>query len=322
MKKLIWIFSLVITTNLHAATLNHNTTFGFVDALLWQARAGGTDDWAQIIPPAGTSRNIQVLDVPLEWNYGVRIGIGEIFNDGAFDVVLIYTHYNTTASSQASGNVYSSFLANYFADNTNGANFGPHYHSATIRWQFFYNTADLNLGRNFIIDPVLQLHPYVGLKAASINQKIYSNWYNPIVPTNFTHATENLKNDFFGVGPMLGVDSTWPIYKCAHQSINLIGNLAAGLLWGHWNFKDAYANNAPTTITSYVDSVNGSAPVVIGVLGLQWNYQFPTSLLNIGLGYEGQAWFNQTQFYSLNMGRNNRPIYIQGGDLAFRFAFN
>lgn len=320
MKKLLWIL-LALTAEVQAATFPNEPTFGFIDVLMWQARESGADNWAQLISPAGAQRSAKLIDAPFDWHTGVRIGVGHEFAQHCYDVIFAYTHYQTNASNQASGIVYSAFVGNYFVNNTDGANFGPKYNSGTIRWQLFYNSVDLDLGRNFNLGPVLQLHPFIGLKAASINQNIYTNWLNPTPPTNFTRATENLKNDFWGIGPMIGVDSTWPIYSGECQSLNLIGNIAGGLLWGHWHFNEVYANNTPITITNNVSSINGAAPMAAGLLGLQWIYQFAKTDMSVSLGYEAQVWFNQVQFYSLSMGRINRPVAFQGGNMDIRLNF-
>lgn len=324
LKKLLWICLLLLwafTAEAKAAFPNEST-YSFIDFLMWQARESGADNWAQLISPAGEQRSAQLIDAPFNWHPGVRIGVGHEFTEHCYDIMVAYTHYQTQATNHITGIVYSSFVGNYFVNNTDGANFGPTYNSASIRWQLFYNSVDLNLGRNFNIDPVLQCHPYIGLKATAIYQNIYTHWLNPTTPTNFTAATENLKNDFWGIGPTIGVDSTWPIYSDACQSFSLIGNITAGLLWGHWHFNEVYANDTPITITTTVSSINGAAPVAAGLLGLLWRYQFAANTeISISLGYEAQVWFNQVQFYSLNLGRINRPLSLQGGNLDIRFNF-
>ncbi len=321
MKKLIWMLLTAFAADAHAVTSHKQPTFGFVDVLIWQVRESGADNWGQLATGTSSHTLYNVLDAPFDWNTGVRLGVGHEFNQGAFDVILAYTHYQGTATSQASGTVISSFDGNYFVNNLNGAGLDKPYQSANIRYQLFYNTLDLNLGRNYQINSFLQFHPYVGLKAASINQNIYSNWYNPIPATNFTAGTEDLKNDFSGVGPALGVDSNWAIYTGTNQSFDLVGNLVGGLLYGHTTFSDIYSNNQPITIVVHNDSVNGVSPMVGGLLGLQWNTQFAKSDCSIRLGYEAQVWFNQVQFYSLNLGKIIRPVSLQGGNVEFRFNF-
>lgn len=321
MKKLIWILLLIITTEVHAAFSSNQSSFGFVDLLLWQVRESGADNWAQTLTITGQQTSAQIIDAPFDWNTGIRIGIGHQFNQHSYDLIFSYTHYQISAFNQTSGVVASAFDGGYFVNNTNGANLGLTYNSANIRWQFFYNTFDLNIGKKFKLNPVLQLHPFIGLKTASINQNIYTNWLNPTKPTNFTTATENIKNNFWGIGPTIGVDTTWAIYTNKHQALNIIGNIVAGLLWGHWHFNEVYHNNTPVTITTSVASVNGAAPVTAGLLGLQWLKQFSQSNISLSLGYEAQIWFNQVQFYSLSMGRINRPTSIQGANLDLRFNF-
>lgn len=296
-------------------------TAGFIDLLWWEARESGADNWAQIITPAGEQRSATLIDAPFDWHTGFRIGFTHALGPDCYDVTLAYTHYQTTASNHVNGPVFSAFDGNFFANNTDGSDFGPNYQSASIRWKFFYNTIDLDLGRPFKLDPVLQLHPHIGIKAASINQKIYTSWFNPTVATNFTVASENVKNDFWGIGPTIGVDTRWPIYCSTCQSLHLIGNVTAGLLWGQWHFNEVYSNNSPVNITVKLDSVYGASPMADGLLGLEWLYRFAKSDVSVRLAYEAQVWFDQLQFYSLNLGRLNKPVSLQGGNVEFRIKF-
>jgi Legionella pneumophila major outer membrane protein precursor len=321
LKKLIGIFLFACTAQAQAVSTHSDSTFVFADALIWQLRAGAADNWGQQIGTNGSTSIFNVLDAPYEWNTGIRLGVGHEFNQGSYDVVLAFTHYQANASNQASGSVISAFNGNYFANNLNGTALDFPYRNANIRYQFYYNTFDLNLGTNYEIANIVVFHPYLGLKAASLKQNIYSNWLGPIGPTNFTAATEDLKNDFSGIGPSLGVDSRWFVYTNGNQSVDLVGNIVAGLLYGHTSISDVYTNNVPVTITIYNASINGASPMFDGLLGVQWNKQFAKSDMSVRVGYEAQIWFNQIQFYSLNMGKVNRPISLQGGNIEFRYNF-
>lgn len=303
------------------STSNGNSVFGFIDILNWQLREGAADDWAQIFASPGETQPIRVVDAPFQWNTGIRFGAGYNFEPSDNFVLASYTTYHALATSQASGIVASSFVGNYFANNTNGASLGPSYHSATIRWHVYYDVLDFDVGHRFELSKHLQLNPYVGLKAASINQHIFSNWYNPDGITTFSQATENLKNDFMGIGPALGINTLWPLFeKNNKQSVNIIGNFVGALLYGHWNFSDIYKNNTPVTITTNVNSINGTAPMAGGLLGFNYTNKFAHSDLSVSLGYEVQMWFSQVQYYSLNGGRLNRPMSIQG--LDFNLLYN
>lgn len=299
---------------------NIPNNYAVVDLLIWQAREGGADNWAKTITPAGAQQTAQLADAPFNWNEGVRLSIGHYFPENS-DINLAFTHYTTTATNQIAGVVYSSLDANYFANNTNGASFGPSYSNANVRWQLFYNNLDLELGHDFRLDSLLMLHPHFGLEFASIDQTIYTNWNNPTTTSTFTSASENLKNDFSGIGPVFGVDSLWSLYSGSHQSFNIVGNLTTALVWGEWTFKDVYNNNKPVTITVNSDGVNGLSPMIGGLLGVQWNMTMPTTELHVRLGYEEQIWFNQMQIYFLDTGKMNRTTTFQGANLQIKFNF-
>ncbi|HEX3725541.1 MAG TPA: Lpg1974 family pore-forming outer membrane protein, partial [Pirellulales bacterium] len=181
----------------------------FVDLLYWTVREGAADNWAQIITPMASGSNAgtaTLVDAPFKPNAGFRVGTSQQRDDG-YDVTFYYTHFNTNASNQAAGEVYSAFLANFYVGNPDGIAFGPHYRSAAIDWDFQFHTLDLEIGRTLVIDQTLTLRPFAGLKAAVINQSIHSTWDNPIDTTSqtylFNSAVENLKQDFWGIGPSL-----------------------------------------------------------------------------------------------------------------------
>ncbi len=320
LKRVIWILFFSFTVTANAATDVKLPNYAAIDLLFWQVREGGADNWSKTITAPGAQQTAELHEAPFSWNTGVRLTLGHFFAKDS-DAIFALTHYNATATDQASGIVYSSLDANYFANNTDGAHFGPSYQSANINWKIYYNTLDTEIGHYFPIDNVLTLHPHLGLKFASINQDIKTNWFNPTTTTTFTTASENLKNNFSGVGPVMGVDSLWPIYSGPNQSFAVIGNFAAALVYGVWTFKDVYHNNQPTTITVNSNSIRGLSPMLNGLLGIQWDKKFSTSELNIRLGYEEQIWFNQMQIYFLDTGKMNRSTTLQGCNLQIKLTY-
>jgi hypothetical protein len=319
LKKIIWILFFSFTAAAQAAT-DKLQNYTALNLLIWQAREGGADNWSKTITSPGAQQTAELHEAPFNWSAGVRLSVGHFISKES-DVFISATHYNATATDQASGTVYSSLDANYFANNTNGANFGPSYQRANINWKIYYNTLDTEIGHYFSIDNILTLHPHFGLKFASINQDIKTNWYNPTTTNTFITASENLKNNFAGAGPMFGVDSLWPIYSGINQSFSLAGNFSTALVYGAWNFKDVYNNDQPTTITVNSNSIRGLSPMIDGLLGFQWTKKFPTSELSISLGYEEQIWFNQMQIYFLDTGKMNRSTTFQGGNLQIKLIY-
>lgn len=325
MKKAILFSLIVFACSSWASPPSDKTNSVFLDLLYWQLRDGSAENWAQEISPAGTSRNAKLLSVPFNWSPGLRIGIGHSNCDGLWDIIFSYTFFQTKGESQAttsSGGIYSPFLGNFFINNRDGSGIsGPIYQNASIRWKVLFNIADCEVGRTIIVDDFFKLRPFIGLKAGFINHDIRSTWQNPTIATTFTSATENLKNDFCGVGPSIGFNTTLGIYKEHQNSINLVANISGSLLWGHWRFKDLYSNNTPASVAVHLRSITGAASMSKGFLGVEWVGYMGGANIAVHLGYEAQVWFHQVQYYSFNMGRLNNLMSMHGGVLGFNFYF-
>jgi hypothetical protein len=307
----------------------------FADALAWTVREGAAENWAQVITPQqAVWTNIStatVVDAPFDWRAGLRVGAGVERDDG-FDMTLYYTFFQTSATSRASGEVYSAFMGNFYVDNTDGVDYGPHYHHASIAWDFDFHAIDFEIGRNRAVGANLELRPFVGLKTAFINQTIKSQWRDPIdtpggtVPHSytFTSATEDMNLGFWGIGPSLGATMTMPLCREDRYSLKLFGTSSGALMFGHWKFDEQYTNDqAPTatSITTDMSPVTGAATMLRGVVGLEWRQQFCRATSTVRLGYEAQLWLNQMQFYSYNIGRLNNVTSLQGGFLEWQLNF-
>ena len=98
----------------------------FADALFWTIREGAAENWAQIITPQGVGwtsiGTATLVDAPFDWKAGLRVGAG-IQRDDGLDMTLYYTNFHTSAANQASGEVYSAFMGNFYVDNTDGSDY-------------------------------------------------------------------------------------------------------------------------------------------------------------------------------------------------------
>jgi hypothetical protein len=310
----------------------------FADALFWNVREGAAENWAQIITPQNlTWTNIStatVVEAPFDWRTGMRFGAGVQRNDGS-ELTVSYTNFRTSARSQAAGEVYSAFMGNFYIGNPDGADYGPHYRQAGIWWDFDFHTIDFEVGRNYAIGTNLELRPFLGLKAAMINQTINSSWFNPIDTLtltphqpiihiyDFTSAVENMNLNFWGIGPSLGTTITMPLCSKDRYSLKLFGTPSGAIMFGRWTFSEQYKNNAPTpvTITINMDPITGAATMLRGLMGIEWEQRFARATSTVRLGYEAQLWLNQMQFYSYNIGRLNNVTSLQGGFLEWQVKF-
>jgi hypothetical protein len=328
-----WIFSAYCLLIASAASASLSSPEGFFaqgELLAWQLREGSDENWAQDIPPKSAEQSITLYDAPFEWKPGFRLGFGYQAPNHHWDTALYYTDYRTQASNKAAGDITSAYLGNFFANNTNGSDFGPFYDTAKIKWHFAFQSLDFELGRVFNFDNVLRLRPFVGLKAALITQDIDSDWFGPktvdafgniIRITTFSSASEKIENNFWGIGPVLGLNSTWPLYQKENHSLSIVGNASGALMWGRWTFSDQYQNNTPLTVDVDTGDLTDAATMVRGVLGLEWSEKMKDTVLGISLTYESQIWFDQVQYYDLNMGKLDNLMSLQGGNLAVKLIY-
>lgn len=306
------------------------------DLLIWQMREQGADNWGQVMQPAGAFQEMQLLPAPFKWKPGFRIGVGYNSNHDLWDVLFSYTWYRTNAvllTNQTSSFVFSSFLGNFFIDNTNGAKLsGPIYKDASIQWDVLFNTFDLEVGRVFYTDAFLTLRPFIGLKGGVINQKISTTWQvpfdqvSPLIPpvpvTTFSSAVENLKNNFGGIGPSGGLNASWHLYTTPDTTCNFFGNFSGALILGHWNLSDLYQNNAPQSVAIINDKITSALTMVRGNMGLEWLHDINDDvMLTLRVSYESQVWLNMLRFYSLNGGRFNNLLSLHGGVVEVGVTF-
>lgn len=326
MKKWIFLSTLVFAAPLFPQT--NATTFVFSEALIWQIREANATNWGQILTPANSDETIQFLAVPFKWNPGLRVGAGFSSDEKLWDVLFYYTGYKTRGRNRAdtnTGEIHSAFSSNFYASNPQGNGIsGPYYHHAGIQWGVAFNTLDLEFAHTITMDSLASFRPFLGIKAGSIKQSIHTYWRDPYEPTTaqkptptpittFSSATERIANDFNGLGPSIGLDTTWHIYT----TLDLIGNVSGAFLWGNWTFSDIYQNNAPQTIATVSDRISSSAFMGKVFLGIDWSNIAHNANWNLRFGYEIQAWFNQLQYYSFDMGKTNDTLYLQGAVLGF-----
>ncbi len=318
MKKIIFILLLCCSSQLFAfqAQQKASNIFAFADVLFWKAGVSGSDNWSQVITAANTNfQTATINSVPFQYNTGYRIGIGYTKPSEFWDALFYFTSYKSRGLNQQTGNVYVDYVGNFFVNNTNGGSIAnaPYYGMGAIQWKLIFDTLDLELGHSFKIDKLLSLRPYLGLKTALINQSIYTAWFNPINVATFTQASENLQNNYWGIGPVLGLKSIWPVYQNEARSLGIFADLSGALLWGHWSFGDHYSNNYPLSVTVNHSDLNGASTMARGQIGLEWVSQFRTVDLSARLAYEAQVWLSQLQFYTYNQGRLNNLMSLQGG---------
>ncbi|NGX33951.1 MAG: hypothetical protein K1060chlam1_00295 [Candidatus Anoxychlamydiales bacterium] len=309
------------------AHLNSNDFDVFANLIIWTAKEVGADVWAEVIVSGSTATN-DLLEVNFGWDPGFRVGVGYGMKHDQWETQVYYTSFHTRGKDNISsepGTVHSTFLGNFYVDNADGAGLsGPAYQKASIDWTIHFNMFDWELGRNYWISKSLALHPFLGIKGGWINQSIRSNWQNPNLSGAdfFNIGTENLKNNYWGIGPGAGINTKWNLYSGQSQ-FYLFGDFSGALMWGHWSFNDVFQNDISQQVSVDLQNINSGASMLRTFMGFGWNANFNQNRyrFSANLGYEMQFWLDQLQFYSFTGGRLVNVLTLQGGTLEFYFNF-
>lgn len=276
-----------------------------LDPLYWNASE--SIDWAALNDMQTPNQTITYKTIGFNYSPGYRLGIN--YKNEAIDTSLYYTSYFTKISDGTTGNITSAFLAARIASpNT------P-YQAEQILFGIDYNTIDWDIGKGFQISDRVNIHPIVGLRGAWINQSVKTSLQGSGIS-----VTENLVNDFTGIGPKTGVSTDIMVWKNETTDLSIIANFDLAYLAGYWVLKDLLHHNNPSSsddININLGNRHQGALATQAQIGGNLHYQ----QMNIGLVYEINDWFDQAQFFDNATGAHNNDLVLQGLTLNLRYAF-
>ncbi|MGE3954504.1 MAG: Lpg1974 family pore-forming outer membrane protein [Parachlamydiales bacterium] len=273
------------------------------DLLYWFASEEPQTVWATAAGEAGFNQIFfRPTDLSFDWDYGVRLGVGQTC--GRWDLRLYWTGY-WTKGRDALPDTGAIIFPEFFGGFVNG----DQARSGQVRWGLNYGMFDWELGRPFCLCGGLTLRPFLALKGGWINQTIHSSWQNEtsgMPPVNFD-STEDLSQDFWGIGPSGGLNSKWAL--CRYLS--LVGDFSAAMLWGNWDFDDLYRNTLGKEIRVTLPHSHLGGSMLRGFVGVRGE-TFCRCHLAASLGYEMQIWFDQLRIATFQQLRLHGDLTIQG----------
>jgi len=291
-----------------------------------------------------------------KWDFGFKAGLSYCSPCDGWDIGFLWTWYQGKASShnetEPEDNRTLISLWSEYASNLGLVTYAS---DISTRWKLDLNLIDIKLGRNFWTSKYLSIRPYVGLRIAFIDQEFKiehkgGSWSEidfpseNIVSPPFNNDVEQ-NNDFKGVGPHAGLDSTWN-FGCGWA---IYGNFAASIIYGRFSFDHDEKNQeavAPYPKRKVLKTENGfhaSRGILDLALGLQWTSMFCDCQYGFTamLGWEHHLFFNQNQMWRVvriraeekfllpppnNTGENvfqerRGDLSTQGWTLTFKFDF-
>jgi hypothetical protein len=319
------------------------------DFLYWKANEDGLEYAAKITnhTPFTVSNNLnmdaQLKDVKFKWDPGFRVALGYLFNNNDhWDLVLEWTRIHTKAHSEvSSNNLNTTSIQALWAPNV--VNYPLNF--ASSHWRLSYNVLDLSLGRSYFVGKTTMLHPYVGLRGASLRQHLHAKYNGFFFPTPFNTApvtpiTDKFsgKNNYSAAGIRVGSDFLWHF----NRYFGLFSDFSASLLCGQFNVKETVtAWQQPTTpiVPSTVklkEHLNRTRVNVEAAIGFQGEVMFNNEKQRLAftLAYELSEWFSQNQLIQPFMTNDpqsvnqvviptskNGDLSLQGGTFKIELNF-
>ncbi|NGX32247.1 MAG: hypothetical protein K1060chlam4_00288, partial [Candidatus Anoxychlamydiales bacterium] len=171
----------------------------------------------------------------------------------------------------------------------------------------------------------LFLRPFLGVKGGWINQSIHGQYFNLTIDSVLTNhsGSESLKNNFWGIGPLGGINTKWRILNFGSNFFDFFGDFSVATMWGTWSCSDVYKNTASQTSSVNMKNSTLGALMFRGFMGIEWNVNFHANKSHFAtkLGYEMQIWLNQLRLATFQLQRLHGDLTLQGLTLNCRLDF-
>ncbi|MBI3211213.1 MAG: MOMP family protein [Simkania negevensis] len=311
------------------------------DVLYWHAKIGGTEFGYTDSKPAGVlpiEGDTKCHD--FEWNWGFRLGAGYNTEHDGWDVRANYTRFNTGDSESSNPGANAAVVplrgAARIVQPAVANGLFVTCQSAKSEFDFDYQTVDVELGRAFFISKQLSFRPFAGLKSAWVeqNQHVRYTGGSPVAlpGTAFSGLGLDLNtvevkddNDFWGMGPRLGFNTTWSL-GCG---FSLVGNIDGALLVGLFDVVHKEDFSISDNKIKLKSKQHSLVPMVDYKLGVRYDKYFNDNKqhIGVGLGFEAQYWWRLNQALvidesaTLKYSRSSQDTGIYGITLDLKLDF-
>ena len=269
--------------------------------------------------------------VNLDFDYkpGFKVGIGMNFDYDKWDTFIEYTWFRGTEHVHKNinpNNLKVALLPAWqipdFLD--------PKYNLGSEKWKLSMDLIDWDLARGYNVGTQLYFRPFIGVRAALIDQSVHVKYINEN-PTQFfiwpsTFITQ--KSDSWGIGPRIGLSSNWKLSK----EWRIFGNAEFDILFTQYDLKNIQSS-AVSVANRYIvhqDDANYLRAHSELKLGFGWGTYLSSNKYHLDLSadYGFQVFFDQNMFRSTAsaqaVGKSTLPngnLYMQGLTASARFDF-
>jgi hypothetical protein len=233
-----------------------------------------------------------------DWTCGVRAGLGFYLNHDCFNAEATWTYIrinNDSGKNVSGGALLPFWLPPNLAIGTRS---GIPNIASSARWTGNINTLDLKLGKPYHISRYVIFNPHCGLRIAWIDQDYTSRnggFFEITAPPpgiDDTDVVVKNKNDFWGVGPRVGIDTEWHFGAGWY----LFGKASASLLYSHFDIFQDLIFDTDTFYQLKHDFYTNSPNMEI-IFGLCWSHLFSKNkyMVSLKAAYEMHQWWDQNR---------------------------
>ncbi len=318
--------------------------FARADFLYWRADESGLE-YALTSTPNQSAYTVKgkMVGPSAKWDPGFRVGVGYTFSSQDYwDLSALWTHFQTRQAVSKAFDVS-------FTQGFNGTALIPYWGAtilgayadqASAKWNLYYNIYDLDLGRNYFVSKTVSVHPFVGIRGATIDQKYHAKYHVLLSDAPISEADTSFQatTDFWGVGAHIGSQLQWRMTR----SFSFVGNVGGSLLYGNFKIKEkilalvAFGNPITRTLPITLDEhITTGAFNIEALVGFQWEKFFYNNKYRLAItaGYEWSEWFSQNRLIKFDVAssttgdgadiftRENGDLALQGANLQVRWDF-
>jgi len=292
------------------AQIHSNRLFVKADGFLWKAFIGGSD---YAVTNSVISSSILAGDTKradFRWRWGFRAELGYRLPHDDWDAAVNYTRFHDKSDRSVvspPGGTLVPLIAP-FSNFAAGA-------AASIRWHLLYQNFDADLRKSYFLSRHFSVSPFFGMRNTWINQGYRTRYADPNgVPPDSQIIEVFAKQDFWGIGPLAGLNSEWHITS----QWWLFGSFIGSVLAANYDISSRLLNDS-----SVQDDIKAStkrmSPNIQGALGIGWHMNFNRRRNHIAvrLSYEAQYWWKQNLTINYLENSSYYPIARNGEDLGF-----
>lgn len=290
-------------------------------ALYWNAYEDGLDYAIKNEGSSGVDNDGSIERACFDWDWGVRVDLGYEVPAKKLNLDLSWTYYKTENTISNSAVAPTTLFSVWTIPSATAGTAFEYQSQAHSHLRF--DMLDFGINTTFSPRPLLDITPFIDLSTVWIHQKFQFDLSGGPGIAGLTVENDqiNMKNNFWGIGPKMGLDTLWNL-GCG---FGICGNFNFSLLYGIFNITQdentTYAGSA--LITNLDVDHNKFHAIRLNLdlfLGLRYDQMFCCDKYHFlfEAGWENLLFLGQNQLMRFTTQSNSGINVSSNGDLGMQ----